>query len=312
MGVRLEEGERLRAALRDPSSWITDLPRARADCVLRSHLLDGLAESLRKASLRVLVVKGGGLAATVYPQPWLREMGDIDLIVAPGEEERVVEALRASGYEQHHWPGRPLSSAQIGERLLQIKLGETLYPVEVHRRLDKLVGRPIDYQDVFARARSSKELPENILVPCPEDHFLLVVLHQATAELRHPIGWIDLELLLRGGLDLSVVLKRARRWRLSTALYLCLVTLQALQAPSVPAALISKLRPGLIRSRLLDSCFRVGAYPAALGAPQLGWRWVLRQTPLRDDTGRWLAGLAKYGVKRALERAGVGARQPPS
>ncbi len=303
-----KDGERLRAALRDPSCWITDLPRARADHVLRSHLLEGLAECLKQASLRVLLVKGAALASSIYPQPWLREMCDIDLVVEPGDQDHVVAALRGAGYQQHRWQQRPLSSAQTGERVMRIKLGETEMPVEVHRQLDKLVARPIDYRQVFDRASASAALPDNLLIPSPEDHFLLVVLHQATSGLRHQAGWIDLELLLRGGLDLDRVLRQAQQWRLSTALYLCMLTLQALRAPSVPASLIAELRPGMIRSAALERCYRVGSYPAALGPPQLGWRWVFKQTPLRDDTGRWLAGLAKYGVKRVIERAGLARR----
>lgn len=61
---------------------------------------------LEKNGTRFALLKGSSCAAN-YPDPSLRAMGDVDILVAPDEQRAVVELLQADGYsevveEDHH------------------------------------------------------------------------------------------------------------------------------------------------------------------------------------------------------------------
>ena len=54
--------------------------------------------ALAATGIRVVVLKGVALAETVYDNVAQRPMADVDLLVAPTDLERLIEALRALGY----------------------------------------------------------------------------------------------------------------------------------------------------------------------------------------------------------------------
>jgi hypothetical protein len=58
--------------------------------------LKALVAELDKATIPVVVLKGGALATTLYPEPSLRPMSDLDLLIQRSDYPRV-EALLPSG-----------------------------------------------------------------------------------------------------------------------------------------------------------------------------------------------------------------------
>ena len=273
---------------------------------LRSIFLERIGRGLADAGLAAVLIKGAALALTHYRSPWARAMSDIDLIAPVGEEARAVAALLGAGCEtQAVGADRPLTTPAFGETVLVTRLGKFEQTVELHARLDKMVARPVDYAAVFRRARPAPELP-GLLVPDPVDHALLIVLQLAGHEFRHEIGFVDLDLLLRGDFDTAAFIARAREWSLETACWIAFATLLALDAPSArpAAALVAELKPGPLRRAAVSASYDVGNYPVARGAFALGWPWVLRQAPLRDDVLAWTTGLARFAWLRARELIG--------
>jgi hypothetical protein len=275
-------------------------PEARAEAMLRAHVLADVGRLLAAAGVRALLVKGAALALTVYPDPALRRMHDVDVLVREGDRDGAVAALTRGGLTLHAPEGRPRSGALLGETLLMARTGGLSTLVELHTTLDKLVSRPIDETALFARARPAPGLP-GLLVPAPEDHALLVALHAAGHDFQHPAAFLDLELLLRRGLDLDVLVARARAFRLTTVMFVALAALRELGAASVSPELVARFEPGPLRRALLGR--------AAASGDGLGLGWILRQTPLRDDLGRWALGLGRYALARAADR--VAALAPP-
>jgi hypothetical protein len=270
--------------------------------MLRSQVLQRMGAALQGANVSVLLVKGAALALTTYRPAWQREMDDVDLLVRPGEHDRVVEALVAAGFVHGPPDGRPLSRTLMGETLLYAPFGDAKILVEVHTQLDKVVARSIDYAGCFARARPAPGLP-GLLLPTPEDHALLVVLHAACAEFRHPVGFVDLDALLADGIDDATLLSRAGAWQLGTALFVALSTLEALGSSHVPRVVLDALRPGALRRAALARYYSVGSYPVANGTYRPKFLpWILRQAPLRDDLATWVRGVAHYARVRAIER----------
>jgi hypothetical protein len=266
---------------------------AHVAALLRAHVLRAVSGALSAAALSALLVKGAALAIDTYPDPAARPMQDVDLLVRRAECDAVVAALVRAGATRHTPPGRAYSAALLGEIQLVLPAGATSTLVEVHTSLDKLVARPVGEAALFARARPAPGLP-GLHVPAPEDHALLVALHAAGHGLRHPIAFLDLEMLLRRGLDMDALVARARAWRLGTVMYAMLSAMRDLGAASVTDDLVRAFDPGPLRRAALRG---IGGGDDE----RLGLRWVLRQTPLRDDPGAWALGLARYAAARARD-----------
>jgi hypothetical protein len=274
---------------------------ARAAYLLRAHLLEQFGRRLAAERLEVLLVKGAALAITVYERPWDREMQDIDLLVRPGTSGPVIRILERMGLVVSRPPGRPLSREALGEVVLRGSYGGAPVLLEVHTQLDKLVSRPIDYAGIFARALHAPGLP-GLLVPAPEDHALLVALHAAGHDFRHPVAFIDFNLLLKAGLDIGAVTERAHRWCLRTGMFVFLRLLRALDESSVPRELLEALDPGPLRRAVVSRMNGQKALLADAEPTRLGWPWVVRQTALRDDVARWCGGVLQYAALRGVER----------
>jgi Uncharacterised nucleotidyltransferase len=274
--------------------------RAQAAYLLRTHALEKLCRALEARALDVLLVKGAALAITHYAEPWTRDMADIDVIVRPGTRDHVVAALAAHGFAVIADAARPLSSDAFGETCLSLACGAATVAFEVHTRLDKLVARPVDHAAIFARSAPAPGLPR-LRLPADEDHVLLLALHAAGHDFRHPPAGADLALLLTRGVDEEAVLDRARRWRLTTVLFVMLTLLRESGSERVPDRLLRATAPRGLRRALID---RYRARLADEGAPLgLGWPWIARQTVLRDDLPAWTGGLVRYAGTRALETA---------
>ncbi len=294
---------RVSAALRDllgdrAAALPSPGPEAHAAALLRAHALSVIARLLERAGVEALLVKGAALALTLYPTPAARPMADVDLLVREGDRDRVVAALIAGGCVERPAPDRRHSAALLGETVLLLHAGAMTELVEVHTSLDKVVTRPVDVGALFARASTAPGLPA-LLVPAPEDHALLIALHAAGHGFAHPIAFLDLELLLRRGLDRRALEARARAWRLSTVMFVMLTAMRGLGAASVDDDLVALFDPGPVRRALLGRV--VGG-----AAPSLGLGWVVAQTPLRDDLAAWCAGLGRYAVARVLDRVAPG------
>jgi hypothetical protein len=274
---------------------------AHAEAMLRARVLEQLSRALAADHQRALLVKGAALALTVYPTPAHRSMSDIDLLVDPRAEARVLASLELAGGEIRRPPERPLSNKFFNEVAVILRCGKIPFLVEVHTSLDKIVARPIDVPSLLDRASAAPALP-GLFLPSLEDHALLVALHAAGSELRIPTGLLDLELLLRAGARLPVLAQRASEQRLTTVLFVAMATLRSLGAASVTAAHVDAFDPGPLRRAALARFFDLGSFPIAPGPFALGLPWILRQTPLRDDLLPWARGLARYASVRAAER----------
>lgn len=281
-------------------------PRAerqtRAEYLLRLSLIERLDGVLSDAGVRGLLVKGAALAASVYPRPWLREMGDVDLLVEPRWKALALAAMSRGGFELVPPPaGRKHSAWLLGERAALLSVGGSRLTVEIHHQLDKVVARPIDIGEMLERSCPIAGL-RALGRPRHEDHVLVVVLHAASSDFTHDHAWDDLEQLFAADLDLHMIELRAERWRLVTACWVALSTMRARGSSAISAELVDRFRPPGWRERLLRRHYRVGSFPVAPKGLPLGLAWIWRQTALRDDIASWGRGLLRYGEARLRER----------
>jgi hypothetical protein len=244
-----------------------------------------------------VLVKGAALAAEDVDTPWQRDMRDIDVLVPVECFEAACVALTARGARAQRPAGRRFSERLLGEREFELPLGRASYFVELHHRLDKVVAHSVDYAAIVARSRPCPSF-EALRLPVAEDHLLLVALHYALSDFRHPHAASDLAALIRRGVVWDVVERRARAWRVATVLFACIEPLVE-QGVRIPAAVLARLRPPARRASKLRALSRAAL---AERRPAQGARWLWRQGCLRDDPARYLAGVAGYAALRGLDR----------
>jgi len=120
---------------------------------IRNSILAEILAAFKEEGIEVLVLKGAALASTVYPQPGLRPMRDIDILVRKRDALRAQMMLVDLGfqaivpqsvdeYTTHHLP-----VAQREEDGLMVS-------VEVHFRLLPYTEHALTYEELITNATS--------------------------------------------------------------------------------------------------------------------------------------------------------------
>jgi Uncharacterised nucleotidyltransferase len=106
--------------------------------VITGELLDALSDLVaasRAAGCAPVLLKGCAAAIQFYPAPHLRTMGDIDLLVAPGEYPTIAALLRDLGFEaKRQHPEMAIDYRTHHHHMPFWHAGQRLW-VEVHTRL---------------------------------------------------------------------------------------------------------------------------------------------------------------------------------
>lgn len=157
--------------------------------VLRRRLVESL-EALEDAGVEAVVLKGGALAHTLYPDPGERPMKDLDLLVAPDAAEEARQALTSAGWRRDE-EGYPEASYRRHYHLPPLRddagSGAAL---EIHTGL-LLPGHPFDLDvEAFRRRAGTARLDGRPMrVPDPVDHLVYVGLHFAWAHMLRSAAW---------------------------------------------------------------------------------------------------------------------------
>ncbi len=109
--------------------------RAAASNLILARQLLPLIETFGRARVPVLLIKGAILASTVYPDPALRPMGDIDLIVRLEHGDRAVEILEELGYVPVEAEAFGSFTRTATHALAYHRPGQSGFAVELHHIL---------------------------------------------------------------------------------------------------------------------------------------------------------------------------------
>jgi hypothetical protein len=128
--------------------------------------------------MRPILLKGAHLAFAVYPDPALRPMNDLDLLVAPEEVERASAVLHGLGYRVTFEIGPDTDYSRLHHERPVIRPGSV--QVEIHHRLDRPpTPFQVDHTGLRSRARRDERLPPGVLVLDPQDLVLHLCSHMA-------------------------------------------------------------------------------------------------------------------------------------
>lgn len=221
------------------------------------HELGVILTSLRQHQIEVIVLKGAHLAATVYPNPALRYMNDIDLLLHPADVPAAVAVLQALGYQ----PAAPIDWVKhlaTDHHLPRFGKPEVVAGVELHWT----ITRPqqtytIALAGLWARATPVTLAGVETLGLCPED-LLLHICEHATYHhhfLQRMRFLCDIDAVVRHpgqALDWGQVQQRAQDYRWAKGVHLALLLAQQLLATPVPKAVLDQLQAAGFADQLTE------------------------------------------------------------
>lgn len=208
------------------------LINARRNLLLSAELLR-IVTVLKHAGIDVLPFKGPAISWTLYENPALREMSDLDLLVRPRDARRAYDLLVSDGYEpvypKLHW--RFLHSHNCEAALLR---GEVV--IDLHWETMPRNFRPA--RDAEAAWRRSQLVPvARGLVPTfsPEDLFIFLCVHGGKHCWSQLTCLADVSrLVAREAIDWQLVLERARAAKSCRAVSLALALMRDLLRVPIP------------------------------------------------------------------------------
>jgi hypothetical protein len=218
--------------------------------LLRQELRKTL-EALRQSGIPALALKGVVMAYTTYPDPSLRPMADLDLLVPPGKRAEAVLILRTLGYEypeavltMRRDPNRCLS--QVKEFAPPLRLRASPVLLEVHSQLECSEPLfPMSMQEYWSRSILVDLKGLNVRTLCSEDFLFHLCLHQSSWHRfeKGLLPLVDLKLLLdsRADWNWAGIVKRSLRCGCATWMYLTLELARDLVGAPVPESFFQAL-----------------------------------------------------------------------
>jgi hypothetical protein len=219
---------------------------------LQQQEMQRLLPALFDAEIDFILLKGADLRLRVYPDPALRPMDDLDLLLAPGDIAKAAPVLTQLGYR--------LYSGHQDQRLI---INEVLYsPPEKHfLHLDlhsEIVAAcsfyQLPYRPLRAAAVTINGYGTTVLVLSPEHALIHLCLH---AYGNFPVASqiLDLALVLsRLTLNWPRVIQEATRFGCQCPVHLMLQEAAQIVPDKVPAAVLTQLsrhRPSFLEMMVL-------------------------------------------------------------
>jgi Uncharacterised nucleotidyltransferase len=281
-------------------------------------------EALAGAAVPAMLLKGAALIESVYPDPALREMLDLDILVPAGELDAANAALAAIGYRGIASTGDELHT-RAETRVAHhhdpaLVADDELTAVELHHHIAMSHERAhFDISGLWERARPSPGGPAHLL-PSAEDLLLHVCLHFTRNRLGGSyrrratggalsqlcdIAWI----IDREVLDWDALVDAVRAYRLDARVFLPLFAARELGIP-VPDPALEALRPPGFDPRLGRRLVALRVLRAGRHLPVRSLRFMV--APGREVLARgWNAepggslSLARAYVRRAAAQAAL-------
>ncbi len=216
-----------------------------------------VAGALHARGIPLLLLKGAYLAAFVYPEPAMREMADLDLLVRAGHLEETAGVLESLGFaaqypyrhdeqvsHRHHLPAYGKANGVHIELHWNIVAPSAHEPVDPGSLWERAVPASIDGVAVFGL--------------CPEDLLLHICGHAAynhAFDLRLRALYDVLAILQRfhASLRCELLVQTALQWRWQRGVYLVLRMAGDLLGAPLPAGLLPALRPEGFDEALFDT-----------------------------------------------------------
>lgn len=154
-------------------------------CTVRTNVVAGVVDVLREAGIEPLILKGAALAHLVYPDPVLRPMRDVDLLVPRVDLAPALERLAACGFSAG---GPPLPADHHHAPAMSTTVEGVTITIELHHGLFQPTPflRQVAYEDVLARAQSFTWQERRVMTLSREDMLWHVYAHAFAINVTRP------------------------------------------------------------------------------------------------------------------------------
>jgi hypothetical protein len=257
--------------------------KVRQDNILLLARAEQALEILRRANVTPLALKGLDLLHRVYESFDERTIDDVDLLVAPGDLRRSVDALEEAGWQAPPEPQRT-HYIRSSHHLPMRSPGPVPVEFEIHWNLVQEERFGVDPAAILARG-----VPLEVgghPVTRMEDHDLVahLLLHHFTHYFDRRLKWLEdlRRVVALPGFEWSNVMERIRSWN-------------ATVASGFAAAHLHKLDPEVVPAEVADEL--------GLSAWRRALVWPLRSShPLELFRGTQRRGVQLYLAAAMLER----------
>ena len=256
---------------------------ALADTHLHARELSEVLQVLAAHGVTPVVFKGAALAHSVYPDPVCRLMGDLDLWVTVDEMDRAREALSTAGFVSRTNLTRPPTLLPFNSGEVQLhgtRPGTGLVELHFGVFAGEWLRRTANVDEVAIRNRVQPIilLGQRAHQLAPEDALIQLAVHAAVnhqLSLSALRSLVDVSLLARHApLDWSVVVQRAREWRIATATWLVLRLAVDLCGLADAAEAVRQLQPSALRRRMIRRFANAESLVEMRDLSKSKWRYV--------------------------------------
>lgn len=249
------------------------------------------AAMLGRADIPLMLLKGLHLARFVYPEPALRSMADLDLMVPRDRLVEAEELFLGAGYGPTPRPD-PVEFCTRSNHLAKLSTPGGAV-VELHWTIERPTSPfAIDLEGLWARAKTVPFEKHMVRVLAPEDLVLHLVLHtsyhhefdrsaiKALVDIRHVVG------LHHDVLDWNALATRANTWGAGRVTYVTLRLAASLMDTPVPPRVLNALEHSADDEEVIVAARQFILRPAILPkvfvevARRTGsarWTWILHR-----------------------------------
>lgn len=166
------------------NQWQASHRRAAMRALSYRRLLARLSALLGDQDIDFITLKGGWLAYHIYPDPALRPMRDIDILVAPHQAEAAWQCLFAAGFVPGKDDGKDIAEKMAEHRhLTPLRAPDNGPSVEIHFRLNSPDARSsganpdADWAALLERSQCLPLDAQHLRYLSPTDNLLHLVTH---------------------------------------------------------------------------------------------------------------------------------------
>jgi hypothetical protein len=263
-----------------------------------------ILKTLDDRGIKAMVLKGAMLAETVYKNPALRPMSDVDLLIRRQDVDKAEKALLDSGYN--------LLTTEFSKRWAEKFGGERLYAkwsdfpiyVDVHWYITNYVwmgsdGMEAEAERIWYRACATELLGINTVSLSPEDLILHISIHLAIQHFNFRLIWLrDIAEVVRhyqGKIDWQRIVDRARQLGIEMPMHYSLKCAQELLKAQVPDKVLAELKP-VHTNRIETQFFDVHISVSERRLDVIKFLYQYFKIPGIGEKIRFLSGLAFPGV----------------
>ena len=150
-----------------------------ANEALKRAELVRLFESFESAGLSNCVLfKGGALAYSIYPEPWMRPRSDNDCLISRQDYDAFSSLLESNGYKKlFSIEGEYISYQSTFSKPL---VGHCVMNIDLHWRINnrQSLAKTFSAQNLLADGTALDRPLQNVKIPCSIDSLLIACLHR--------------------------------------------------------------------------------------------------------------------------------------